>query len=69
MRKKNGELEDGAEVHFEVSRGEDSKLWTLSVSCKDALTDEEFAGACIALGHDILEGKVDLELGDDVETH
>lgn len=67
MEKK--EPKDDAIVYHEISKRDDGRLWIVNVTCSDALSEDEFAMACISLGQDILEGKVDWDTGETSDQH
>jgi hypothetical protein len=54
---------DDDEVSYEVAVDKDGRCLTVSVICKGGLTSEEFGGALVALGQDIISGDIDLNDG------
>ncbi len=48
--------DDKSEVEFFATRRDDGACYTLSVVCKDGLTDDEFAACLIAFAQDIENG-------------
>lgn len=54
-------MSDDDEVSFEVGQRDDGKLWTVSVTCTDKLSELEFAAAILTLAEDILEGRVSFD--------
>lgn len=60
---------DKDDVHFEIAKGQDDRIWVLTITCKEGLDQDEFAAACILLGQDILEGKISVERGDEADAH
>ncbi len=61
--------DDADDINFEVGRRDDGKLWTLAVTCKQGLSEKEFAASMIELGNDILEDKVSFEDADESDCH
>lgn len=59
-------MDEDVELSFEVGQKEDGKLWTLSVSCPQKITELEFAAAIQSLAHDILHGEVSFDSAEDV---
>lgn len=60
---------DEDEVAFEVSMKTNGTLWTVSITCKSGLTDQEFAAALICLSDDISEGKVNFDEARSLDGH
>lgn len=57
------------DINFEVGRRDDGSLWTLTVTCKEQLTEQEFAAAVLSLAHDILDGKVSFDEAPEQDSH
>lgn len=62
-------MNDDAEVEFEVGQKEGGTLWTVAVSCKESLSELEFAAALRSLADDILAGDVSFDSSPDVTEH
>lgn len=58
---------DDAEIDFEVGHDADEKIWRVTVTCSEKLSEDEFAACIIDLGKDILEGAVSFEEADEIE--
>lgn len=51
-------LNDEDMIEHEVGRSWDDRIWTAKISAPGPMSEQEFAGALISLGKDILSGRV-----------
>jgi hypothetical protein len=61
-------MDDEQEIAFEVGQKSDGKLWTVTVTCTEGLTEKEFAAAILSLANDIICGDVSFDNMPDAEA-
>lgn len=62
------EKDDSAEFEYSITINEDNTQASITVSCEEGMTEEEFGAAIIAFGKDLLDGAITFDDGELIEA-